>query len=99
MSENKQVAPPPLENKQDEEHHAQTASSPAPLPATKKKSYSVPGFYWNMYQPKSYAPAPSLLRGGFVNKEQKRFYYFVTFFKFAKIAAIILVALFIIGWL
>ncbi len=52
-----------------------------------------------MYQPKSYAPAPSLLRGGFVNKEQKRFYYFVTFFKFAKIAAIILVALFIIGWL
>ncbi|MHB8567947.1 MAG: hypothetical protein ACYC7D_06920 [Nitrososphaerales archaeon] len=67
--------------------------------APPKKKYMVPGFYWNSYQPKSYPPAPSPLRGGFVNTQQKKFYLFMTVFKIAKVAAIILVALVIIGWI
>jgi hypothetical protein len=58
----------------------------------------VPGFYWTLYQPKSYSTS-SPLRSGFQNEQQKKFYMFMTVFKFVKIAAVILLALVIIGFL
>lgn len=59
----------------------------------------VPGFYWTMYQPKSYPSSSNPLRGGFRNEQQKKFYMFMTVFKFVKVAAVILLALVIIGFL
>jgi hypothetical protein len=57
-----------------------------------KKKYWVSTFYW-MKPP----PPPSPLQTGFANKQQKRFYIAMTALKVAKFAAIVLVALFLIG--
>lgn len=57
-----------------------------------KKKYWVSTFYW-MKPP----PQPSPLRKGFANKQQKRFYIVMKVFKIAQFAAIILVALFLLG--
>jgi hypothetical protein len=57
-----------------------------------KKKYWVSTFYW-MKPPKQ----PSPLRTGFANKEQKRLYVIMTAFKIAQFAAIVVVALFLLG--
>ena len=61
---------------------------------TRKRKYWGSTFYW-MKAPSQ----PSPLRTGFKNKEQKRFYIVMTAFKVAQFAAIILVALFLLGFL
>ncbi len=61
---------------------------------TPKKKYWVSTFYW-MKPP----PQPSPLRTGFKNKEQKRFYIVMTAFKVAQFAAIVLVAMVLLGFL
>lgn len=58
----------------------------------KKNKYYVPTFYW-MKPP----PQPSPLQAGFKNKEQKRFYLAMTALKIAKFAAVVLVALLLLG--
>lgn len=59
---------------------------------SKKKRYWVSTFYW-MKPP----PQPSPLIKGFANKQQKKFYLIMQVFKVAQFAAIVLVALFLLG--
>jgi len=56
-----------------------------------EKPLGIPPFYWTK-PPKAKAQAK-----GFVNKQQKEFYFVVTAFNLAKIAAFAAVALVIIG--
>ena len=59
---------------------------------TKKKF--DPSYIWMKTPPK-----PSPLQTGFVNKEQRMFYLVMTAFRIAKVLAVAVVALLIIGWL
>lgn len=60
----------------------------------KKKKYWVSTFYWTKPPPQ-----PSPLLKGFVNTQQKRFYIIMQVFKIAQFAAIVLVALVLLGFL
>ena len=56
-----------------------------------KKPLGIPPFYW------ARPPARVKPANGFVNKQQKQFYWVLTAFNLAKIAAAAAVALLIIG--
>ncbi|MGI0091351.1 MAG: hypothetical protein ACREBS_06545 [Nitrososphaerales archaeon] len=62
-----------------------------------KKKYA----YMSKYMPKYYKmkplPKPSPLQTGFVNRQQKMFYVLLTSFRVAKILAVVVLALLIIG--
>jgi len=58
---------------------------------SEKKPLGIPPFYWAK-PPTTVKPA-----NGFVNKQQKQFYWVLTAFNLAKIAAAAAVALLIIG--
>ena len=58
-----------------------------------KKKY-IPDYLWTKSPPK-----PSPLQTGFVNNQQKLFYVVITALRIAKVLAVAVVALFIIGWL
>jgi hypothetical protein len=56
-----------------------------------KKPLGIPPFYW------STPPKPR--QAGFVNDQQRRFYFVVTALKVAKVVAFAAVALFLVGML
>jgi hypothetical protein len=56
-----------------------------------KKPLGIPPFYW------AKPPAKTPQSKGFVNKQQRKFYFVLTAFKLAKIIAATAVALLIIG--
>ncbi|MDG6999007.1 MAG: hypothetical protein JRN15_07830 [Nitrososphaerota archaeon] len=58
----------------------------------RKKKYWVSTFYW-MKPPPQHSP----LVKGFANRQQKKFYLIMQVFKVAQFAAIVLVALFLLG--
>jgi hypothetical protein len=60
----------------------------------------MPKYYRLKYDKMSSLPSPgSPLQTGFVNRQQRMFYLLMTSFKVAKILAILVIALLIIGWL
>ncbi|MGA2874083.1 MAG: hypothetical protein ABSE82_00980 [Nitrososphaerales archaeon] len=60
--------------------------------APPRKKYWAPSSFW--MKPPS---GPSPLLEGFKNKQQKKFYVMMTAFKVAKVAAIALIALLLVG--
>ncbi len=57
-----------------------------------RKKYWAPSSFW--MKPSS---KPSALVTGFKNKKQKEFYLMMTLFKVAKVAAIAVIALYLVG--